>query len=265
MAAADVLPSYQCASSVYAGKANPETGVCGATSFDSKHPSVQAALPAWVKALLPVVITHCGAVDRRLLQQMTEDLPRGVPAAQVARRLQQLGRQQRCVLQHAYLSAAAGEHQPVTPAAGHSGPQRRLTHLLPIPSLPPPPPPLPAVAPDAYFGSAKWLLSVWLSDVTPRLSYEHRRMSAILGRYWRLDHTFSICKRVRRADGSQPYLALATVMNERCEVVTSVAVPNTSMAAMAAALRAAAARYPGGEGVRLLPEVWNCCALIDMP
>lgn len=90
-------------------------------------------------------------------------------------------------------------------------------------------------------------------------------MSAILGRYWRLDHTFSICKRVRRADGSQPFLALATVMNERCEVVTSVAVPNTSMAAMAAALRAAAARYPGGEGVRLLPEVWNCCALIDMP
>ena len=43
MAAADVLPSYQCASSVYTGKANSETCVCGATSFDSKHPSVQRA------------------------------------------------------------------------------------------------------------------------------------------------------------------------------------------------------------------------------
>lgn len=55
MPAASVLPSYRCASLVYTGKANPETGIRGATSFDSKHPSVQAALPAWVKAILPVV------------------------------------------------------------------------------------------------------------------------------------------------------------------------------------------------------------------
>jgi hypothetical protein len=244
-----LLPSYRCATFAYASKANAGTGVCSATSLDSKNPSVQAALPAWVKAMLPVVITHCGAVDRRLLQQMTEDLPRGVPAAQVARCLQQLGRQQRCVMQHAYLSAAANQQQPSPPAARHSGTQGQLTQVLPT-QPPPAPLPLPAVAPDAYFDSAKWLLSVWLSDVADRLSYEHRCMSAMVGRYWWLDHAFNICKHVRRADGSQPFLAQATVMNERCEVVTTVAVPNTSMAAMAPALQAAAARYPAGEGVR---------------
>jgi hypothetical protein len=127
-----------------------------------EHPSVQASLPAWLKALLPVVITHCGAVDKHLLQQLPEDLPGGVPAYQVARRLQQLGRQQRCVLQHAYLSAAAHQQQPSSIAACHSGTQRLLTQVLP--SVPPPPPPrLPAVAPNAYYGSAKWLLSVWLT------------------------------------------------------------------------------------------------------
>lgn len=73
-------------------------GKRGACSFDGRHASVQAAMPMWVQTLLPVVFTHCGAVEKGLLQQMFVDLPRGVPAAQLSRRLREQAQHRRSVV-----------------------------------------------------------------------------------------------------------------------------------------------------------------------
>ena len=135
--------------------------------LDSKHPSVQAVLPAWLKALL-VCHTHSGAVDRRLLQQTTEDEPCGVPATQVARRLQQIGRQQRCLLQHAYLSAAVHQQHSSPLAACCSGAQRLLTQVLL--SLAAAAPAAARCRTNAYYNSTKWLPPVLLRDVAAQPS-----------------------------------------------------------------------------------------------
>lgn len=225
------------------------TGKRGARSFDGRHPAVQAAMPLWVQALLPVVFTHCGALDKSVLQQMFLDLPRGVPAAQVARRLREQGQHRRSVQQLTYLATAADSRRSSTQLAlGHSTPST-------------PPQPLADHPAGAYYGSSKWLLSVWLQHLqqSGQLAYAQRSLAAVRGRYLRLDHTFAICNHVRRADGSKPFEAVLTVMNEHCEVLTSVAVPTTSMTAAAPALRAVAERHPPGDGVRSFHHMSGTC------
>lgn len=180
------------------------TGKRGARSFDGRHAAVQQVMPLWVQQLLPVVFTHCGAVEKAVLQQMFLDLPRGVPAAQIARRLREQGQHRRAAQQLSYLAAAADTHSAGTQLAlGQSAASAAPQPLSDIPG-------------GAYYGSAKWLLAVWLQDlqVSGQLSYAQRCLTAVRGRYLRLDHTFSICSGAQPASDERCSLLAAEVLGD---------------------------------------------------
>lgn len=100
-------------------------------------------------------------------------------------------------------------------------------------------------------------MQVWLQflHITGAIEYMNRYQSSILGRYYCLDHTFQVCKRVHGPDGEPVAKALLTIMNEKVEIVAFYATQTTSLKEVKRGLEKIADRYPHREA-RYNANLW---------
>lgn len=216
-------------------------------------------LPAFIQLQLPVTFTRRGAVDRDVIDRLTDSILNGGSFTAAAEGIREAFkrrdlrfRQQQ--LQHdlfrrkqsaGQLPALLRQPEPSAPSepdvsrAGNASKHMDVSiHFQP---------------------SRQYLSAVWLEAMRPSIDWSTRYLSTVKGRFWCMDHTFATAKCVRDANQQQLYKAVLTVMNEHCQVVAQWFTHTTSLLEVRSGLEKLKARYKDE------PIQVGSCSLVSCP
>lgn len=187
-----VANCFLCASCTAAGK---KDGIAGATTWTALHPQVLQKLPGYIQLQLPIVITRRGAVDRAMLDRLTDSVMRGGSFTGAAEAIRDACERKQRRNQHLHLEYQLAQ-QLQSPGqitkllqqsqlGGNSRAANSAKHL--------------ELSTD-FQPSRQYLSTVWLEAMRPRIDWANRYLSTITGRFWCMDHTFATAKSVRDVD-----------------------------------------------------------------
>ncbi len=225
-----------CISGAFAG-GKPLTGPkggMGAVTWTALHKTVLAKLPMYMQLQLPITFTRRAAIDRAMLDRLTDSILRGSSFTGGADSIREDCKRRELRLQQEYLHFQLFKQGGQTPALlpqsepGVSRAGNSSKHLDISTSFQP---------------SRQYLSTVWLEAMRPSIDWANRYLSTIKGRFWCMDHTFATAKRVRDASQQPVYKAVLTVVNEYCQEVAQWFTHTTSLLELRSGLEKLKERY----------------------